>query len=390
MAVSQAAVAAAQVTLDNAQAAYAAAKTQQSTAVSNAYSAMLNSGLTANRVTQFDSTFTATVTGTYTGSATGEYKIAIVTTGYGSYYYRVTGLEDQDPRVIIRGLPMPLGARGLFVTFSSSGTISEVDTWTVPVPNTQATTYITNSNAYLAAKETQNQTLTTMQNSINAAQTALQEARAALALKQAATRPEDVAVARAQLQSAQAGLANTVILAPTSGTITSVDVKVGQLASTGTAAVTLQDVGNLHLEANVSEANIASIQPGQSVDITFDALGPDRHFPGTVQFVDPASVVISGVVNYKVTAAAQKSEEIRPGMTANMTILTAEKTAVLAVPQRAILSQDDKQMVRVIDDLAKKTYHEVQVQAGLQADGGLTEITAGLEAGQNIVTYVKP
>ena len=64
----------------------------------------------------------------------------------------------------------------------------------------------------------------------------------------------------------------------------------------------LQDVADLHAEADVSEADIASIAPGQSVDFTFDALGPDRHFAGTVLTINPASTVISGVVNYLVKA----------------------------------------------------------------------------------------
>ena len=56
----------------------------------------------------------------------------------------------------------------------------------------------------------------------------------------------------------------------------------------------------------------------------------------------------------------------------------------------AIINKNDKQYVRVIDDPKNKTYHQVQVQTGLQADGGLVEITSGLNDGQEIVTYVKP
>ena len=89
----------------------------------------------------------------------------------------------------------------------------------------------------------------------------------------------------------------------------------------------LQDVGDLHVEADVSEANIANLQPGQSVDITFDALGPDRHFQGAVETVNPGATIISGVVDYLVKASMPNIPDIKPGMTANMTILVAEKAA---------------------------------------------------------------
>ena len=99
--------------------------------------------------------------------------------------------------------------------------------------------------------------------------------------------------------------------------------------------------------------------------------------------------MVSGVVNYLVKASLPNSiADIKPGMTANMTILVGSKSAVLAIPQRAILSNGAKH-VRVIDDPKKKTYHEVEVQTGMEADGGLVEITSGLTEGQEIVTFIK-
>ena len=76
-------------------------------------------------------------------------------------------------------------------------------------------------------------------------------------------------------------------------------------------------------------------------------------------------------------------------MTANMTILVAKKDNVLAVPSTAIINNNGNQYVRVIDNAKTKTYHQVQVQTGLQADGGLVEITSGLADGQEIIVYMK-
>jgi multidrug efflux pump subunit AcrA (membrane-fusion protein) len=168
-----------------------------------------------------------------------------------------------------------------------------------------------------------------------------------------------------------------------------VDIKPGELATALKEIIILQDVGSLHAEADVSEANIAQLKIDQTVDITFDALGPDRHFSGQVLTINPGATVVSGVVNYKVKASLNNVPDIKPGMTANMTILVGQKDNVLAVPMRGIITRENKKFVRVIDDAKKKTYHEVEVQIGLEADGGLVEIVSGLGEGQEVVTFIK-
>jgi len=101
----------------------------------------------------------------------------------------------------------------------------------------------------------------------------------------------------------------------------------------------LLNVTDLHTEALVSESDIASVAVGQSIDNTFDALGPDKHFTTTVLTVNPASTIVSGVVNYKVTGSLEKIPEVKPGMTDNMTIMVAEKKGVLAVPSSAVVNK---------------------------------------------------
>lgn len=237
----------------------------------------------------------------------------------------------------------------------------------------------------------------TLQGSIASYKSFLQTAEHNLSAKQAAPRQEDIDLAKAQIlsaqgqvDSAQAVVNNLIVVAPTSGTITQVDIKVGEQATPSKEVMVLQNVGDLHAEADVSEANIATLQVGQSIDYTLDALGPDQHFSGKVLTINPSSTVISGVVNYKVKGSLDNVPNIKPGMTADMTILVAKKDNALAVPSTAVINKNNRQYVRVIDNSKNKTYHEVEVQSSLQADGGLVEITSGLKDGQEIVTYVKP
>jgi RND family efflux transporter MFP subunit len=254
---------------------------------------------------------------------------------------------------------------------------------------TTLTTYQTGVASAKSTVDGLSTSLTTYNQAVRTAEASLEQAQATLALKQAPARPEDVAIAQAQVISAQTALDNTVLRAPASGTVTQVDIKLGEQATAMKEVFMLQNVNELHEEALVSEADIASVAPGQTIDNTFDAFGPDQHFSSTVLTVNPASTVISGVVNYKVTGDLKNIPNLKPGMTANMTILVAEKKNVLAVPSSAIINQDGNKIVKVIDDPKTKTYHSVEIQTGLEADGGLTEVLSGLSKDQQVVTYIK-
>jgi RND family efflux transporter MFP subunit len=265
--------------------------------------------------------------------------------------------------------------------------------------STGQATLATDQSAVASAKTTIDSLSTaiiTYSQAVRSAQSALDSANALLSLKQAPARSEDVDIAAAQVLSAQgqvdlaqANVDHNILQAPANGTITQVDVKLGEQAQALKEVMILQDVGELHTEADVSEADIASVSVGQSIDNTFDALGPDQHFTSKVLTVNPASIVISGVVDYKVTGSLSNIPNIKPGMTANMTILVASTTQALSVPSSAIVNKDGKQYVKVITDQKKNTYTSVEVKTGLEADGGLTEILSGLTEGQAIVTYIK-
>ncbi len=377
-------VAVAQVAVDNAKSALAETKKQQEVLVNNAYKALLNSSLEAIPASANLNDTSLTISGVYNSTEQGQYTIY----QEGQSFY-VRGLENSGNQSINTSVsvPLPLGSRGLYVKFPSNISISN-DQWTVSIPNTKASNYVTNYNAYQSALETQRV-------QVRAAENAVATAQAALDLRKAQARPADLAAAEAQalsaqgqVQAASAALENTIIRAPADGTITLVDVRVGELAAALKESIVLQDVGNLHVEANISEANIASVKQDQTIDITFDSLGPDRVFKGQVQTVNPASTLVSGVVNYKITVSLDKLDEIKPGMTANLTILTGEKQQVLAVPQRAVI-QNGHKTVRVITDAKKKTYKEVEVTTGMEADGGLVEVLSGLAEGQEVVTFIK-
>jgi RND family efflux transporter MFP subunit len=376
----------AEVTLENAKRDLENTKLQQSQLVQNALRLMLNSSIVAKALPGTSVSDTApTISGTYNGTVSGNYKISTYSSGDGGYFTS-TGLSSGFGS-IISSYQSALGTEGLYITFPSGYNASSGATWIVEIPNTQSTTYVTNYNAYQAS-------LNTQAISIAQAQALVDQRQAELDLKKAEARPADLESARAEVISAEGKVAqaessyeNTILRAPSNGTIVSIDIKLGELASPSVSAMTLQDVSNLYLEANINEANINSVSIGQQVEVTFDAFGPDKKYIANISQIDPSSTIVSGVVNYKVKATVNSSDEVKPGMTANMTIITDEKINVLVVPTRAVIQEDGQDIVRVVLDKKKGKFENRSVVTGLVGDDG-TEILSGIFSGEEIVVLI--
>lgn len=350
---------------------------QQKALVASAYRTLLSGGLVAVPDSDSYAVNPPTVSGAYDGPE-GTYKIVIdkKNTSDADFQLRTYNLERVDNVKVEESEPTKFGTHGLFVSFPDALEGYNNTQWYVTIPNTKSTSYLPNYNAY--------------QQALRAEEKAVADAEANVGSADSSSVVDaQIAQAQATVDGIMAKIKNARIVAPMSGTITQVDIKVGELAQASQEVMKLLNVEDLHTEALVSESDIASVVVGQAIDNTFDALGPDKHFTTTVLTVNPASTVISGVVNYKITGSLEKILEVKPGMTANMTIKVAEKQNVLVVQSSAVINKDGKHIVRVINDPKKKTYDEVEVTTGLDADGGLMEITSGLSEGQEIVTYIK-
>ncbi len=389
IAVAQRAVDAAQISLENARNNLDDAKSQQQVLVDNGYNKLLNTDLTAVPATSNVNTGSPTVSGTYTSQEEGAYTIR----QFGATY-DFSGLETGGPYYISTIAPTPLGTKGLFIQFPS-GYTATYDSWNVEIPNKSSGNYLTNYNSYLSALETQKVSVAAAEAAVSSAEAVLNQKIADLNLKKARARPAELQAAQAtilsaqgQVQAAQATLENTVLKAPTPGTITKVDIKVGELAQALNKIIVLQDIENLHIETNVPEADIAKISPSNRSKITLDAYGNETEFDANVVNIDPAETVVEGVATYKVTLRfAQTDGRIKPGMTANIEIFTDERVGVLVIPQRAVIGRDGKKYVKVLED---GDFQEVEIQTGLRGNDGNLEIISGLEEGQVVVTSSKP
>ena len=152
---------------------------------------------------------------------------------------------------------------------------------------------------------------------------------------------------KSDLAAAEIDLSYAVIRAPISGTVASVSTQEGETVAASFAAptfVTIIEDNALELVAMVDETDIANVRPGDTVNFTVEAY-PSREMPAVVKRIDPVATIISGVVNYPVMAAIQKDGRLlKPDMTANITIKTAERKA-LVVPNGAIQRDGEERFV---------------------------------------------
>jgi HlyD family secretion protein len=143
-----------------------------------------------------------------------------------------------------------------------------------------------------------------------------------------------------QLSAAQKNLSFTRIYSPINGTVLSRNVSAGQTVAASFNTPTLFSIANdlthMQVRASVDEADIGSVQKGEKVSFTVDAY-PNETFYGTVEEIRLEPSVSANVVTYTtIIEASNANLKLKPGMTANINIITQEQDNVLLIPQRAI------------------------------------------------------
>jgi HlyD family secretion protein len=376
----------AETALENAKINLEQTRREQAQLVANAKRALLNSSLAA--VPQGNTTVNPTITGTYNSDLEGTYTLIVYNSNNGTQF-SLSGLETGGG-VVSTTSPVALGTRGLFIQFPANFTVTGNTSWTITVPNTQAINYTTNYNVYQAALQTQESATIAGEATVSARQ-------ADLDLKRAAARPAEISAADAEvlsaqgkLQTAQVAYDNTILRAPAPGTITAIDVKLGEVVVAQKSVITLEDVSDVYIEADINESDITLVALGQKISVTFDAFGPDQVFIATVSSIDPSSTTVSGVVNYKIKATLDDATLVKPGMTANMTITTGEKDEVLYIPKAAIHTDAGQSFVYIMTDPKKKKYEKRTITTGFIGDGNRVEVTSGLGATDTIVVSEVP
>jgi HlyD family secretion protein len=149
-----------------------------------------------------------------------------------------------------------------------------------------------------------------------------------------------VAQTEAALRAAEINFRYTKILSPVDGTVVSRNVDVGQTVAASFQTPTLftiaQDLTKMQVDTNVDEADVGRVALGQDVEFSVDAY-PDRIFRGAIAQVRIAPITVQNVVTYDVVITVDNADlNLKPGMTANVSIIVASKSDILKIPNAAL------------------------------------------------------
>lgn len=259
---------------------------------------------------------------------------------------------------------------------------TSLDAWTADI-GTARTTIDTRTTA-----------LTSAMTAVRAARSTLETAEKTYTLQNAGTLQSDidaqiaqVKAAEADVQNAQSQLAKSMIRAPFGGVVTNMDAKVGQVAVAGTPLVSLMSKGVSQIESYVPEVNVAALAVGNTASTTLDAYGPNEYFGAKVIAIEPAETVRDGVSTYKTTLQFDGSDvRIRPGMTADITIVSGVRPNAIIIPQGAIFDRSGEKYVLVKEG---ELFVERSVEVGPTVSLGQVEIRGGLSEGDVIALSSK-
>lgn len=215
---------------------------------------------------------------------------------------------------------------------------------------------------------------------------------------------EQVASAQETVRKAQTNLGYATITSPIDGIVLSKSVEEGQTVAASFSTPELftiaKDLTNMQVVADIDEADIGDVADGERVTFTVDAY-PDDQFEGVVKQVRQEATTTNNVVTYEVVISAPNRDlKLKPGLTANVTIYTAERKGVLSVPSKALRFTPTKETVgnkKIVDTEAKNKVWTLENNNTLRAhavnigmtDGTHTQILSGISQGKEVITAIK-
>jgi HlyD family secretion protein len=211
------------------------------------------------------------------------------------------------------------------------------------------------------------------QSDLDAAKIAVDSAQASLAAQQATVNQANASVSQSQasVNQNQVNLDHTVINAPIDGIVTQRSVDVGQTVAASMQAPTLfvlaADLTKMQVNANIDEADVGRIRPGQHVTFRVDAY-PTETFEGTVSQIRLQPVVVQNVTTYGTVIDVPNNElKLKPGMTANVKVEISKRTDALRVPNAALRFRPTNEVFAALN---QQVPPEVQFAGGNRAGRG--------------------
>lgn len=207
-----------------------------------------------------------------------------------------------------------------------------------------------------------------------------------------------------EVDKATTNLGYATITSPINGVVISVEVEEGQTVTasmtTPTLFVIAENLVDMQVVANIDEADIGELKEGQEVRFTVDAY-PNDQFRGVVKQVRLQPTTTSNVVTYEVIVDAKNPDlKLKPGLTANISILTLNKDSILTIPNKALRFQMEESLlpphmkVKWLDENVKgakvwvisgDSLAEQRLITKGVSNGTRTEVLSGLELGDRLI-----
>ncbi len=257
-------------------------------------------------------------------------------------------------------------------------------------------------NTYVAAVSNAATEINTAESSYNSAVQSYKTAVDQLAVTQTPSTSQDIQIAKAQLDNAEAALQSaqttydqSFLRAPFDGVVAAVNVSPGDVVDTTTVVATIITVERV-AKISLNEVDAASVKIGDPASITFSAL-PNVTATGTVEQIDTIGTVTSGVVSYNAKILIGVNDpDIKPGMSVSAKISVGTDSDVLLVPNSAVSTVGSNSTVQSLNGISNATDgatitlstapKTTQVQVG-DSDSANTVITSGLKEGDLIIVH---
>lgn len=192
----------------------------------------------------------------------------------------------------------------------------------------------------------------------------------------------DVFAIQARIDAAKSTLDTAKIITPFSGTITQIDSMPGDQVTVGTFAFRVDDLSKMLVDLNISEVDVNDLQIGQPVSVTFDAIS-GKNYAGIVSSISEFGSVTATGVTFEVTVELQDQDtQVKPGMTAAISITVKELKNVLYVQNRAVRTLDGAKVVYVLKDGISTP---VEIRLGSTADVYSEIVSGDLTEGDLII-----
>jgi HlyD family secretion protein len=334
-----------------------------------------------------------------------EYQTSTVTRG--AITEAVTATGTLNPVVNVQvGSQISGNIQKLFVDFNSpvkaGQVVAEIDPAVFQAAVLQAQGDLDNAKAALELAQVTQKRMVELVAKQNSSQSELDQANAALHQAEA-----QVKIKQGALQKAKVDLEHCTITSPIDGIVISRSVDVGQTVAASLSAPVIftieNDLTKMQIDAAVAEADIGGVDVGQKVDFTVDAF-PRRTFHGAVTQVRNAPTTVQNVVTYDTVISVNNADlKLKPGMTANVSIIGAHRDNVLKLSNAALRFRPpnaapavslggrsrskpgEQQTGRTVYLVRGSKPAPVQIKTGI-SDGIFTEVLDGLKQGDGVIT----